>query len=120
VDILSLEENEFVETLFYSDPGNEDTRLCPNGSSEKQCKLKGWIGLTDEVVDDTYLWVTGEPFDFSRWGTNDGSAPNDPKDNQDYVEINAAGYWSITNGASTTNEGYFTEWDVVPANPHTL
>ena len=43
-----------------------------------------WIGLTDERVEGTFEWITGEPFVYSNWAitepTNDG--------NEDYAH-----YW---------------------------
>ena len=30
----------------------------------------GWIGLSDAVAEGEYVWVTGEPFEFSDWSPN--------------------------------------------------
>ncbi len=110
--LTSAEENTFVADYLFQD-------RCPNTSNPKQCKYKGWIGLTDEVVEGDYRWVTGEAFDFASWP--DGVTPVDRKGNQDYVETGIDGLWDITNGASTTNEGYFVEWEVTwPTTPPPL
>jgi len=109
--ILSEGENEFVFSFYYF---FDD--LCPGVTNPKQCKFKGWIGLSDEEIEGTYQWVTDETYDpltyFTGWP--DRTEPEDRKGNEDYVEINSDGIWGITNGASTTNEGFFTEWEVPP------
>ncbi|MFY8132472.1 MAG: lectin-like protein, partial [Bacteroidia bacterium] len=51
----------------------------------------GWIGLTDELSEGNYLWVTGEPFSFSYW---DRGQP-DNSGNEDYIHLtNNAGRWN--------------------------
>ena len=107
--LTSEGENKFAASFFTT-----FENLCPNATNLKQCKFKGWIGLSDEAQEGTYEWVTDEayiydPNVFNGWPG--GTEPIDRKGNEDYVEINAEGEWSITNGASTTNEGYFTEWE---------
>lgn len=46
-----------------------------------------WIGLTDQVTEGTFKWVTGEPLGFTGWG------PGEPNNsgNEDWVEINRGG-----------------------------
>ena len=106
-------ENDFVAHFF-----SHFENLCPGVTNPKQCKFKGWIGLSDESVEGEYQWVTPETFGFTSWIGEE--EPLDRKGNQDYVEINFEGEWNITNGASTTNEGYFTEWEVVWPDPPTF
>ena len=36
---------------------------------------------------------------------------------RDHAEIDKEGFWDLVNGASSTNEGYFAEWDVPPPPP---
>jgi hypothetical protein len=104
-------ENAFVASFFST-----FANLCPGVTNPKQCKFKGWIGLSDDAVEGTYRWVTGETFSFASW--IGGTVPVDRKGNEDYVEINSEGTWSITNGASTTNEGFFTEWEAAQPGPY--
>ena len=42
-----------------------------------------WIGLTDQVVENDFRWLTGEPFAFSAWDTG----PQEPNNagNEDFV-----------------------------------
>jgi lectin-like protein len=73
--------------------------------------LRGWIGLTDEVVEGTFQWITGEPVDYTNWNSGE---PNAETPGEDYVEMFAASVWNdIENGAGV-NQGYLVEYDVDP------
>ena len=99
-------ENGFVAFLVAAQ--------CPNETNVKKCKYQGWIGLSDEVSEGTFVWTTGEALTFTSWATGEPSGKN----NEDHVEINLEGKWTDENGASSTNEGYVVEWDVVwPTTP---
>lgn len=119
VDIFSLGENDFVTGIFLT-----DVNLCPGETNTKRCKFTSWIGLTDEVVEGEFRWVTtGELATWFNWpdGTTAADQPEDRKGNQDHVELGVEGTWSIINGASSTNDGYFVEWDVEsPDTPPTF
>jgi len=84
-------------------------------SGTKQCKVRGWLGLTDEAVEGTYVWVTGQVANWFNWGTRE---PSTQKENYDHVEIAPDGYWNTINGASSTNDGYFVEWDTPSYGPN--
>jgi hypothetical protein len=111
VDIHSRAENDFVRDFFTNDPN-----LCPDVTNPKKCKYKGWIGFNDEEVENTFVWTTGVTPTFLGWPLDGEGSPQEPADrkgNLDHTEIGADGVWSIVNGASSTNEGYFVEWEVV-------
>jgi hypothetical protein len=103
--ITSADENLFVAEFFTLSPN-----LCPYETNPNKCKYKGWIGLTDEAQEGVWEWVTGEPTSFFGWPG--GVEPEDKKGNLDHAEINLEGIWTIVNGASSTNEGYFVEFEV--------
>jgi hypothetical protein len=72
VTINSAEENQFVYDLLPSDWSG------------------AWLGATDEAVEGTWRWVTGEPFDYTNWNStepNDFAAGPDPTRGEDYVDI---------------------------------
>lgn len=50
----------------------------------------GWIGLTDEVVEGTWRWVTGETYSYTSWN------PGEPNNagNEDYVQFVGSGKWN--------------------------
>ncbi len=122
--IASRDENDLVHDLFRISPD-----LCPSIPDLGDCTILGWIGLSDNVQEGQYRWVTGEPLTFTRWvGVQ---KPLDPLGDQDFVQIDAQGLWSIANlpdpsGVSMgpgpgpqrvfaippANEGHFVEWEV--------
>lgn len=50
----------------------------------------GWIGLTDEVIEGTWRWVTGEAYSYTSWN------PGEPNNagNEDYVQFVGGGRWN--------------------------
>jgi hypothetical protein len=50
----------------------------------------GWIGLTDEVTEGVWRWVTGETYSYSSWN------PGEPNNagNEDYVQFVGGGRWN--------------------------
>jgi hypothetical protein len=50
----------------------------------------GWIGLTDEVTEGVWRWVTGETYSYTSWN------PGEPNNagNEDYVQFVGAGRWN--------------------------
>ncbi|MEZ4801040.1 MAG: HYR domain-containing protein, partial [Flavobacteriales bacterium] len=65
-----------------------------------------WSGFTDEAVEGTWVWVTGEPVTYTNWN------PGEPNNsgNQDYGVLNySADRWD--DQAGTTNLPYIVEFD---------
>ena len=46
---------------------------------------EAWIGLTDEAVEGTFAWVTGEPVTYTNWFPGN---PNNSGGDEDYVFMN--------------------------------
>jgi hypothetical protein len=68
VTVTSAAENNFIFNLWPS----------------------GWIGLTDEVTEGVWRWVTGETYSYSSWN------PGEPNNvgNEDYVQFVGGGRWN--------------------------
>ena len=64
--------------------------------------IHSWIGLTDEAVEGTFVWITGEPVTYTNWYSGN---PNNggPGGNEDYGSTNFFGgdQWVDSDGAST-------------------
>jgi len=92
VTVTTLAENNFLFNLW------------PNG----------WIGLTDEVVEGQWRWVTGEPFSWSNWN---GGEPNN-SNNEDYIQFVGGGKW---NDLPNVSLPYVLEFDyIIDYTPWTL
>jgi len=84
--------------------------------------MRAWIGLTDEIVEGDYRWVTGETFIDSNWSVGE---PNNldphPYGPEDYVEMFSNGTWNdIGNNNGDGIQGYIVEWEVSDLYPAPL
>ena len=70
------------------------------------------IGGTDESVEGTWTWLTGESWSYTYWN---GGEPNN-SGNEDYVMVNNNGTWNDIPGNYNLS-GYIVEWDVNPNIP---
>jgi hypothetical protein len=66
----------------------------------------GWIGLTDEITEGTWRWVTGEAYSYSSWN------PGEPNNagNEDYIQFVGGGKW---NDLPNQSLPYVIEFDYV-------
>jgi len=68
-----------------------------------------WAGFTDEAVEGTWVWVTGEPVTYTNWA---GGEPNNSGGNEDHMQINWSGTtWNDNNGSSAYP--FIVEFDCV-------
>jgi hypothetical protein len=65
-----------------------------------------WIGFTDEAVEGTWVWASGEPVTYTHW--NQGE-PNDWGNGEDYALMN----WD-------TGTGAWNDWDYLTDYDHPI
>lgn len=102
VTVTSAAEDTFLRTNFSSQIGD------PRPPPDRPIVVPGlyaWIGLTDEITEGDYRWVTGEPFSFSVWGMGEPSGFDFP--DQDYINL-----WRRDYGS-----GPMWSWDDTIASP---
>jgi RNA binding exosome subunit len=56
-----------------------------------------WIGATDEAVEGTWEWVTGEPWDYTNWASGE---PNNCSGIEHYLMYRASGFWNDLAGCN--------------------
>lgn len=49
-----------------------------------------WIGLTDQLVEDDFYWISGEPVTYDNWADDE---PNNMLGNEPYVHIYRPGHF---------------------------
>ena len=80
----------------------EEQSLIYQGIMDSTRLNRGLIGLTDEVVEGDWQWVTGEEVNYTNW--NNGE-PNNAGNVEDHVVMNmdAGGAWDDANGLNSWN-----------------
>jgi hypothetical protein len=71
--VLSQAENDFLRTTFSSVLG------------------PSWIGLTDQAVEGTFVWTSGEPVSYTNWAPGE---PNNQSGIEDFGLILSNGSWN--------------------------
>ncbi|MFX0105897.1 MAG: lectin-like protein [Candidatus Hodarchaeota archaeon] len=88
--ITSEGENDFIKNLADSN--------------------KVWLGLTDEVSEGTWEWITGEDVSYTNWYPGE---PNNYGTGEDYVEMYIDGRWNDIGPPQfpSTTRYYICEWE---------
>lgn len=66
-------------------------------SGFQSCGVPLWIGLTDQVQEGSFRWISGEPVGYQGWKPNE---PNNYGGNEDHVIQDWGGGWNDMDGTS--------------------
>ncbi len=94
VTITSQEENDFVTNLIKSDTV--------------------WIGFTDESIEGSWHWITGESVTYTNWGQNE---PNDDIGEENHAEMDSSGYWNDIGGQVDSSHLLYYIYEREPVDP---
>jgi hypothetical protein len=72
-----------------------------------------WLGCTDAGHEGTWTWVTGEPWAWANWNTNE---PNNSGGAEHVAEWYSSGKWNDIR-ATNSNPAYVVEWNTNPNAP---
>jgi hypothetical protein len=70
-----------------------------------------WIGATDEEEEGTWVWITGETWDYTNWNTNQPTN----EDGKHYLFLDWQDMWS--DGNLSQQMDFVCEWDPEPEAP---
>jgi len=102
--VTSAEEHRVIVEHLLSKIGELDSKV--------------WIGLSDELTEGEFTWVTGELFSFSTWIVGE---PNDTDENEDFVEYlrneNRAGDSEKANLATVSESWGWNDAGSIVDNP---
>jgi streptogramin lyase len=70
--------------LATIDDAAENAWVVSNFSEYQNVHRSLWIGLTDQAVEGTFVWTSGEPVTYTNWAAGE---PNNNGGNEDWVEI---------------------------------
>lgn len=85
-------------------------------ASKMSASDKVWLGLSDELVEGTFVWDSGEPFTYNNWNAGE---PNDAAvcNGEDYVETIGGGLWNdLSSGPNPCNSGIHFGLVEIPAS----
>jgi tetratricopeptide (TPR) repeat protein len=78
---------------------------------------QSWLGATDEEEEGAWVWVTGEPWQYTNWNPGE---PNDSNGGEDYLIFDHGLGWSALDATEQDTSGktprfyYVCEWDPEP------
>ena len=96
---------------IHSDEENAHVRSL----ADEGCSNQVFIGFTDELVESSFGWLSGEPVTYTNW--NLPNEPNDSGAGEDYTEMRADGLWNDIS-ATTTRDCYICEFAPVGGCSH--
>jgi hypothetical protein len=72
---------------------------------------QAYLGGTDEEVEGTWKWISGEAWSYTAWGPGEPNNVN----NEDHLHYRTDGAWNDVPGTSSYR--YVIEWDTDPNGP---
>ena len=72
-----------------------------------------WLGATDQVTEETWIWANNEEMTYSNWGSGSLGSEPDNSNNQDGLALGLENWPSgSSNGAGYGDAGYWNDVDV--------